>query len=95
MGRTIRTLWTRVGEHHTLTKKGCIKHSVPRHFRQVDNKDFGQIEVLAIEPIARGTLTENERFSLLCRRETFWIYLLRSLSPGGLNEEIKVLSVIQ
>lgn len=49
---------------------------------------------MAIEAIPQGTLTENERFSLLCKREVFWIYNLGSLSPGGLNEDLEVHNVV-
>lgn len=66
VGHMIRTLRTRVGEHRRFIKKGCVTHSVPRHFPQAHNKDFGCLKVFAIEAIPKGTLTDNERFSLLC-----------------------------
>lgn len=94
VGRTIRTLRKRIGEHRRFIQKGCNEHSVPRHFLHFHKKDFRGLVVMAIEAIPQGTLTENERFSLLCKREVFWIYNLGSLSPGGLNEDLEVHNVV-
>lgn len=90
VGRTRRTLRKRIGEHRNLIKGGCDKHSVPRHFLLHHNKDFKGLVVMAIESISGNTLTENERFALLCKREAFWIFKLNTLSPNGLNEEIEL-----
>ena len=90
VGRTIRALRARIGDHRRLIKKGCTEHSVPRHFNLCHNKDFKHLEVFVIEHIPKGTLTANERFSLLCRREVFWIHRFDCLAPKGLNEEIEV-----
>ena len=36
------------------------------------------------------TLPGAERYKRLCQQESFWIYPLGTLVPGGLNEEIKI-----
>lgn len=94
VGRTIRPMRKRIGEHRRFISKGCADHSVPRHFLRTHNKDLGKLEVMAIEAIPKGTLTDNERFSLLCKRETFWIFKMGSLAPGGLNEELEVNPIV-
>lgn len=94
VGRTIRPMRKRIGEHRRFITKGDVEHSVPRHFLSKHNKDTKNLEVMAIEAIPKGTLTDNERFSLLCKRETFWIFKLGSLTPGGLNEELELNTVV-
>lgn len=94
VGRTIRALRARVGDHRRLIKKDCNEHSVPRHFNCVHNGDIKCLEVFVIESIPKGTLTLNERFSLLWRREIFWIFMFDSLAPKGLIEEMETCSFI-
>lgn len=94
IGCTIRTVRTRISEHRRFIKKGCDKHSVPRHFLQTHNKDIKCLKVFAIEAIPIGTLTIKERFSLHFRRETFWIYMMGSLLPRGLNKELDIHTIM-
>lgn len=83
VGRTMRTLRKRIGEHRPLIQKGLPEHSVPRHFKNHHGKNIRCLKVVAIEHNPGGSLTDNERFSLLCKRESFWIYKLSTLSPNG------------
>lgn len=66
---------------------GNDKHSVNRHFLKYYEKPSKGVWVIKTIP---GTLPPAERFKRLRQRETFWIYTLDTLVPGGLNEEIEV-----
>lgn len=37
-----------------------------------------------------NSLPVAKRFKRLCQQETFWIYSLNTLTPGGLNEENEI-----
>lgn len=93
VGRTVRTMRTRFGEHRRFIEQKKDKHSVPRHFCQAHNGSTQGLELFGIEAIPMS-LPEGERFSRLCQRESFWIFTLNSMSPEGLNEELEVHSLI-
>lgn len=89
VGRTIRPLRKRFGEHRNLVEKGIDKHSVPRHFKEHHGQTSSGLRVWVIESIP-PTLPTAERYKRLCERENYWIYTLDTLSPGGLNEGIEI-----
>lgn len=93
VGRTICPLRQRFGQHRRLIEGGKDKHSVPRHFAECHNKSTTGLSVWVIEQIPKH-MSEAERFKKLCARETFWIYCLDVLSPGGLNEGIEISTVL-
>lgn len=79
VGRTIRALRKRFGEHRRFVEKGEDKHSVPRHFKEHHSRSPEGLKVWVIEGIP-STLPPAERFSRLCQRETYWIYTLDSVA---------------
>lgn len=89
VGRTIRTLRKRFGEHRRFVEAGNDKRSVPKHFLQHHHQSSADLKVWIIESIPKN-LPPAERFKRLCARESYWIYRLDSMTPGGLNEEIEV-----
>lgn len=93
VGRTICPLRQRFGRHRRFIETGCDKHSVPRHFLEFHHQSTAGLRVWIIEAIPKH-LPEAERFSLLCERETFWIYTLDSLRPNGLNEELDINTIL-
>ena len=93
VGRTVRAMRTRFGEHRRFIEQKKDKHSVPRHFCKAHGGDTAGLELFGIEAISM-TLPEGERFAILCKQETFWIFTLGSMSPGGLNEELEVNTII-
>lgn len=93
VGRTIRTMRTRFGEHRRFIEKVVTKHSVPRYFSTHHNESTSCLELFGIEAISMQ-LPEGEKFSQICKRETFWIFNLNSMSPGGLNEELEDITII-
>ena len=93
VGRTIRALRTRFGEHRRAVHAGDPKSSIARHFAINHHKDISLLRVWVIEAIPE-TPTAVERFQRLCRQETFWIYSLNTMSPHGLNEEIETNNII-
>lgn len=93
IGRTIQPLRQRFGKHRRLIEGGKDLHSVPRHFLEHHNRSTEGLEVWVIEQIPRS-LPDAERFKRLCSRETFWIYCLDVLSPGGMNEAIEISTIL-
>lgn len=45
---------------------------------------------MTVEYITDKTLTDNEKCPLLCRKETFWIFKLNTLSPNGFIKELEI-----
>lgn len=93
VGSTIRALRTRFGDHRRLIEGGTDPHTVPRHFPEVHQKSTNGLQVWVIEQIP-SSLSAAERFKKLCARETFWIYNLDVLSPGGINEGIEIATIL-
>lgn len=89
VGRTIRALRARFGEHQRFIEKGRDYHSVPKHFLTHHGRSTAGLGVWVIESIP-ATFPAAERFKRLCQQETYWIYSLGTLTPGGLNKEIEV-----
>ncbi|CAI9555659.1 unnamed protein product [Staurois parvus] len=93
VGRTIRPLRARFGEHRRLIEDGKDKHSVPRHFLEYHQKSTDGLQVWVLESI-HNNLSESDRFKKLCSQETYWIFTLDTLSPGGLNEELDINTIL-
>lgn len=92
IGRTIQTLRKRFGEHRRSIKEN-LNLTIPRHFKEYPQGSTNGMRVWVIEQIPR-TLSRVERFKRLCERETFWIYTLDALAPGGLKEDIEINPVL-
>lgn len=93
VGRTICPLRERFGEHRRKIEGGKDKHSVPRHFAEYHNKSTEGLEVWILEQMPKN-LSQAERFQKLCERETYWIYSLNTLNPGGINEELEISTIL-
>lgn len=85
----IRPLHKRFGEHRNPIEQGKDKHSVPRHFLEFHDQSSIGLRVWILEAIP-NTFPPAEWYKKLCERENYWIYTLDTLSPGGLNETIKI-----
>lgn len=93
VGRTIRTLRARFGEHRQAVQANNPLYSTARHFTIHHQQNISDLNVWIIESIS-DRFTPAERFQRLCRQVTFWIYTLNSMTPNGLNEEIEINTVI-
>lgn len=93
VGRTIRTLRARFGEHRRAVQANNPLYSTARHFTTHHQQNIADLNVWVIESIP-DQFTPAERFQRLCRQETFWIFTLNSLAPNGLNEDIEINTVI-
>ena len=89
VGRTIRALRKRFGEHRNTVEKGLDNYSVARHFKEHHEQSPAGLRVWVLEAISK-LLPSAERYKRLCERENYWIFTLDSLSPGGLNEGIEI-----
>lgn len=79
VGRTIRTLHKRFGKNRRLVDD---QHSVPKHY-------FTHHHHSVLQGSHAQNLPAAEHFKRLCTRESYWIYRLDTLAPGGLNEELE------
>lgn len=93
VGRTIRTLRARFGDHRRAVQANNPQYSTARHFTTHHQQNISDLNVWIIESIP-DHFSSAERFQCLCRQETFWIYTLNSMTPNGLNEEIEINTVI-
>lgn len=93
VGRTIRTLCARFGEHRRAVQANNPLYSTARHFTTHHQQNISDLNVWVIESIS-DHFTPAKRFQSLFRQETFWIYTLNSMTPNGLNEEIEINTVI-
>lgn len=86
IGRTSRSLSVRVGEYANNIQKGLGSHSVSKHFRTCHNRDPRCLKFWAIEKVNKHWRGVNF-IRQLSKREYFWIYETKVLSPFGLNVE--------
>lgn len=93
VGRTIRPLRQQFGKHLCFVEVGCDEHIVPRHFLEHHGQSTAGLWLWVKESIPRG-LSKAEGFSRLCEREMSWIFPLDTLAPNGLNEELKVNTIL-
>lgn len=87
VGRTKRLLRIRISEHMTNIKNGYRFHSVSLHFKEKHQKDPTLLQFCGID-VVHPSWRGSNRVRDLSRRETRWIYLLKSLAPKGLNIEL-------
>ncbi|XP_075423902.1 uncharacterized protein LOC142464305 [Ascaphus truei] len=93
VGRTMRPLSARFLEHRRSIVNGVSSHGIYRYFEMVHNKDPKTLKIIGLEYISPLTLG-GDRFKKLCRRETYWIYQLATLAPGGFNESIDTSTIV-
>ena len=86
VGKTKRELKTRIIEHKSNIRNKDEKSPVARHFNTTKHDictlRFQGIEV--VNPLKRG----GDRDKLLLQREAYWIHVLNTVFPKGLNEEL-------
>ena len=85
IGKTSRSLKTRISEHRSNIRTHDSRSPVAVHFttfsHSVSTLSYCGIELVK-QPSRGGDLN-----ALLLKREAFWIYTLDTLSPRGLNED--------
>lgn len=92
VGRTTRTLRKKFGEQRRSIEDNK-NVTIPRHFTEFHQGSTNGLRVWIIEAIPNN-LPRAERIKHLRERETFWIYTLDCLKPGGLNEEMEAHSIL-
>nr|XP_055053423.1 uncharacterized protein LOC129438630 [Misgurnus anguillicaudatus] len=88
IGKTTRTLKTRISEHRSAIRNGITSSPVAVHFMNAKH-NVSSLKYVGIESIKcprRGGNVDN----MLLKRELFWIYTLNTLAPRGLNEEFDI-----
>lgn len=85
----MQAMRTSFGEHRRFIEKKIEKHSVPLHFKHKHEASTEGLKLYGIESIPMS-IPEGERFARLCKRKSFRIFTLNSLTPDGLNEELEV-----
>ncbi|XP_044132751.1 olfactory receptor 1009-like [Bufo gargarizans] len=89
IGRTKRALRVRISEHIANIKKGYLKHSLSRHFKEAHGQDPTGLTFVALEKIDKHWRGGNhiERMS---RAESKQIFNFGSMIPVGLNAELEI-----
>lgn len=64
--------------------KRAVTISVPKHFSTHHKQSTAGLRVWVMKSIP-GSFFAPERYKHLCQQETFWIYSLGTLSPGGVE----------
>lgn len=86
VGKTTRQLRRRVGDH-----LGDIRHqrdtSIARHVWTNHKGDPNCIKFMAIDKIQPGP-RRGDLDKALLQKESFWIFTLKTVTPGGLNEQL-------
>lgn len=86
IGRTTRPLKIRIREHVYNIKRKLLSHNLSAHYATHHKGDPRHLNFWAVEKI-RGHWRGSNKIRELSRRESFWIYTLSTLEPGGLNVE--------
>lgn len=84
VGRTTRRLRDRFREH-LVDKRGLKSTNVAHHFNSMHGGDVSLVHMQMVERVKASS--RGDVFRLLCKREVFWIFKLRSRIPEGLNHE--------
>lgn len=93
IGKTKRTLKTRISEHIRNIKKQVMGHSVSNHFSVCQKGCPEGLSFCIVEQVKnkwRGGNIERE----LAQKEMFWAYTLKTFAPQGLNIELDLNSFI-
>lgn len=93
VGWSIKGALEYIGKH-----LGDICHrrdtAVARHMWTCQNGDFKGLKFMDIDRIF-PTARRDDLDRLLLQRETFWIYTLKTMVPGGLNEQLQFNNIIE
>ena len=86
VGKTKRELRVRINEHKSNIRNHDIKSSVARHFNE-SGHDVCTLKFQGIEAVkALKRVGDRERY--LLQWEAYWIFMLQTVHPNGLNEEL-------
>nr|XP_008123603.1 PREDICTED: uncharacterized protein LOC103282659 [Anolis carolinensis] len=85
IGMTSRSLKIRIQEHHSKIKRGSLDSTLYTHFQQKSHP-YNSFKFLALEKVCAAGYTDIK--TSLLRREAFWIYKLRTITPHGLNDKL-------
>ncbi|XP_075462091.1 protein-arginine deiminase type-2 isoform X2 [Ascaphus truei] len=94
VGRTGRPLKRRLAEHVFNIKRGLETHSVSNHFRLKHGQNPAGLICKGIE-CPKQNWRGGDKINLISRRESFWIYTLKTLTPKGLNIEFDLASFLK
>lgn len=86
VGHTTRALKDRIEEHVRHIRNGSDKHNLYVHFKRMHNQSTAGMKFWGIEVPKRHWRGSNF-IREISKRESWWIYQLESLVPGGLNRE--------
>lgn len=84
VGRRMRKLSIKIGEHIKNIKKGFRYHSVSNHFRIKHNRDPEHLKFYAIDKI------DQHWRNLNLRNEIYWMFKLNNMKTNGLNVELDI-----
>ncbi|XP_075433352.1 uncharacterized protein LOC142470641 [Ascaphus truei] len=89
IGKTTRPLRTRILEHLGNIKRKITTHSVSNHFLLKHNSNPASFTFKAIEQVLPHWRGGNRDLNLI-KRESFWMFELKTIHPQGLNLEFDI-----
>ena len=88
VGKTNRALRTRISEHRSSIRCGDIRNPVAVHFNQ-HGHNISSFRYWGIEKVTRPP-RGGDHNRILLQREAYYIYMLNTMAPHGLNEEFDI-----
>lgn len=89
VGRTVRSLKVRLGEHIGNIRRGFLGHPVSKHYLDKHKKDPSGTLFMGIDKLKLPWRGGSKRRAI-SKLEMEWIYKIRSLRPLGLNVDIEL-----
>ncbi len=86
VGQTSKRLKDRFAGHFGDIQRDVTDKSVSHHFNSPGHNGTKDMSIYVLEFIKKPALSKQAQ-SIRLRRETNWVYVLRTMSPLGLNWE--------
>lgn len=87
VGSTRRQLKVRIQEHVSRIRNNVLEAPLVQHFKTVGHSET-DFSCVVLETINPWVDQHKDHYRELLRRESYWIFRLKSLTPNGLNLEI-------
>ncbi|KAL7388934.1 hypothetical protein ABVT39_016775 [Epinephelus coioides] len=89
VGQTKRPLKQRISEHKTAIRTGNMDYAIAKHYAEANHGSPSSLRFCGIEKITIPT-RGGDVLKKLAQREMFWIYILNTMAPNGLNDDFSL-----
>lgn len=87
VGSTCRQFRIRLQEHHSRIRRCLLEAPLTQHCLEKGH-EFTDFHCIVLEVLDTSDSHHKDLLRILLQRETYWIFKLKSLAPGGLNQEM-------